>query len=150
MTLSFEPPKVPNGIITHYKAFYNKTDGQSREKTFRTKDLHKEKMLSIKLTDYMSYYSNYSIELVACVEEACSEKSKPVYAFTSISCKFFFSQFCRILFVFNWAFMFDWTFFPQCRKYSVFFKWHLLTILLPAFYLLVYSDILKDCIFNNM
>lgn len=89
MTLSFEPPKIPNGVVTKYKVIYSKSDQQPIEKVFWTKDiLHKEKSLSIKLTD-MLYYSNYSIELAACVDLACSEKSKPVYAFTSISCKYF-------------------------------------------------------------
>lgn len=89
MTIAFEPPKIPNGIVTKYKVIYSKSDQQPTEKIFWTKDiLHKEKSLSIKLTD-MLYYSNYSIELAACVDLACSEKSKPVYAFTSISCKYF-------------------------------------------------------------
>lgn len=89
VTLSFEPPKIPNGIISRYVAYYNKTDGVPHQKVFRTKEiLHANNVLAITLVDYMSYYSNYSIQLEACVDQACSEKSEPVYAFTGISSEF--------------------------------------------------------------
>lgn len=91
VTVSFKPPLIPNGIITRYIAYYNKSDGTSHHHEYRLNEIvHRNSTSIIFLSDFiMSYYTNYSIQLVACVDQACSEKSHPAYAFTDISSKYF-------------------------------------------------------------
>ncbi|XP_035227870.1 uncharacterized protein LOC118200055 isoform X2 [Stegodyphus dumicola] len=85
--ISFVPPQIPNGIVTRYVVTYNKTsDGTSHHVQVRVQETKMDHgAYIVDLQKSLFYYSNYSIEVEACVEKACSPPSKPVYALTGIS-----------------------------------------------------------------
>ncbi|KAF8777452.1 Cytokine receptor like protein [Argiope bruennichi] len=85
--VSFDPPTIPNGRITRYVIYYNKTsaDEANYHKEYRVpEDAHGKLPDSITL-DNVNYYTNYSIEVTACVDQACSVPSEPIYVTTGIS-----------------------------------------------------------------
>ncbi|GFT12485.1 hypothetical protein NPIL_470111 [Nephila pilipes] len=82
----FDPPTIPNGRITRYIIFYNKTSSNdiSYRKEVRVKeDLHGVLSEGVVL-DNVFYYTNYSIQVIACVDQACSVPSEPIYVKTKI------------------------------------------------------------------
>ncbi|KAG8188105.1 hypothetical protein JTE90_002458 [Oedothorax gibbosus] len=79
--VSFDSPVTPNGVITRYKVFYQTLpDGPPFHKEIRVQGMHNTITL-----ENVFYYSNYSIQVSACVDQACSEKSQPVNVYTGIS-----------------------------------------------------------------
>lgn len=84
----FEPPTIPNGRITRYVICYNKTtssDENSKTKEVRMKEDSHGILSEQVVLDNVYYYTNYSIEVTACVDQACSVPSQPVYVSTDIS-----------------------------------------------------------------
>ncbi|XP_042903397.1 uncharacterized protein [Parasteatoda tepidariorum] len=77
----FDPPTTPNGVITKYEIYYN--ESSSEDSTLRKEVKPDESRVRIK--NSVHYYTNYSIQVSACVQQACSKLSTPVYVFTGIS-----------------------------------------------------------------
>ncbi|GBM92723.1 Cytokine receptor [Araneus ventricosus] len=85
--VSFDPPTIPNGRITRYVIYYNKTsvDEANYHKEYRVSEDAHGKLPGSIILDNVNYYTNYSIEVTACVDQACSVPSEPIYVTTGIS-----------------------------------------------------------------
>lgn len=82
--ISFDAPSQPNGVITRYVITYCKTSIGSVEHTFTYSVPGNATSNHVEIRNWISYYSNYSIYVVACVGSLCSPHSAKVYAFTGI------------------------------------------------------------------
>ncbi|XP_023226377.1 uncharacterized protein LOC111627061 [Centruroides sculpturatus] len=76
--LSFYPPNISNGIITSYNILITSEDGSSKQKSFW---FHKHRFSAV--IDKLVPYTNYTMEVKACVEHECSPP-KVVYVMTDI------------------------------------------------------------------
>ncbi|XP_054714344.1 uncharacterized protein LOC129223978 [Uloborus diversus] len=83
ITISFRPPSTPNGHITKYVVHYDRSP--SEEYRLEVPVQEGREVYRVSISKSVFYFSNYSIQVKACVGLACSRLSQPVYAFTGIS-----------------------------------------------------------------